>query len=173
MWVHVCVCVYTQTTWQQAEIPPLMVLAHYPEVTAHAWPLPAWPPLGEQNMLGCGSHVLAANSPTSCPRSGERRWQRNGERERNIKRAKKVLASICHLLCSLPPLSRSLPVSHSYSLASWLFTPAQSQYWEQNTNWSSCSKLPPTSLWVKTWVICTSIKVEWGGFYMSDVNCPT
>lgn len=51
---------------------PLRVLAHYPEVKAHAWPLPAWPPSGEQSMLSDGSHVLVANNPTSCPRSGER-----------------------------------------------------------------------------------------------------
>lgn len=98
-----------------------------------------------------------------------RETERNRKRERGIEREReRVLASICHLLCSLPPLSRSLSVSCSYSLASWLFTPAQPQYWEQNTNWPSCSKLPPTLLWIKTWVICARIKLEWGGFYMWD-----
>lgn len=65
------VCVCMQGMWRQASVPPLRILAHYPEVTAHAWPLPHWPPWGEQSMLGYGSHVLVTDNLTSCPSLGE------------------------------------------------------------------------------------------------------
>lgn len=143
---------------------PLRILAHYTKVTAHAWPLPPWPPSGEQSMLGCGSHVLVTNNPTSCPTFRERHTQRNtlGESEPWL------LAATC---CAHFLHSHALSVSRSYSLASWLFTPAQAarlQYWEQNTHWPSCSKYPPTLLCIKTWVTWACINFIPGGFYMCD-----
>lgn len=104
-------------TWQQAAVPhPLRLLAHYPEVTAHAWPLPAWPPSGEQRMLGYGSHVLITNNPTSCPGSGERHKKKQRGREFWLRSA-----TCCfHFLHS-----HALSESRSHSLASWLFTQAQ------------------------------------------------
>lgn len=163
--VSVCssVCVCMQGAWRQAAIPPWGSFL----ITQRSQPTPGHflPDLPQESRAcwavdhTCWSQTILLPVPVwigDTEREIERERHREGERER-------VLASICHLLCSLPPLSRSLSVSRSYSLASWLFTPAQPaqpQHWEQNTHWPSCSKLPPTLIRIKTWVIWAWIKFE-------------
>lgn len=145
--------------WRQASVPPW----GFSLITQRSQPTPGHflTDLPEESRAcwatdhTCWSQTISLPVPV---------WERHTER--NIE-PKWVLASICRLLCSLPPLSRSLSVSRSYSFASWLFTAAQPallQDWEQNTHWPSFSKFPPTCLRIKTWVIWASIKFEWGRF---------
>lgn len=153
------VCVCMQGMWRQASVPPWV----FSLITQRSQPTPGHflTDLPEESRAcwatdhTCWSQTISLPVPV---------WERHTER--NIE-PKRVLASICRLLCSLPPLSRSLSVSRSYSFASWLFTAAQPallQDWEQNTHWPSFSKFPPTCLCIKTWVIWASIKFEWGRF---------